>query len=758
MDILLNKVTQQAMNYAIRSGISITSGYAIRHCVRLLNSTPRSTEREELARLQSRLESKIRIISPAIDMIELIAARGNTTLESAVTLTKSIRWDIQNLGIRLSKAANDQELRGNGTLRVRPQEETELTLKLVISDIKKLLDRIEDAVPLINLAITTSGVNLSTSLPSTVSPSRLLQASAFLAAGDSRYTAFPGHAVQIGPTYTLSTYMLFASHIGRSQEYYDVRDTTWKEVMHKARVKLLRVPLDQLYRVPDEEVDDSTHDSGRTANSSGPSHLPGEAKAYEFAYHLLLVEDLDDGRYHSFEDEEAKPEPFEDVALAGLRHIIPIHQISKIFYADTGKILNINTEGEVNNPILLLKRDPHAEAPRRMMERRKSTISLYDDAITVNGDDPIPNTVNSEDEQSELNAQIQRESSVAPEQDDAPKDQRKWWQLPPGLDLEWIAFEVYTEPLESDDEDTDQETTGTDSSPSAPRQSSRHSSLDPSFTNALSHLHLSSSSPAASPQPLTQQKSALSTSAQPFGPGQVKTSLSLLEMLIRLTALQQFRQDSHLSIDDELLNFFLEDSSTTGAGPNPEHRQYLRQKARQRVGFDPYDESPLKRDTKENQNRPPPPDDTWPPSAYAWDADTRLRSPSAAGGWAPSDNESWSPRPGPASPRPPSAHPPASSPGTMPSSPSPGYFGGGRAGSSSRAGTPARSPRAPSTPITPPGTGTTRSTAPAREARGLAKVKSPLGMTMTMTSDTSVGTSPTLAGSEGEDLGGKDHL
>lgn len=36
MDIFLGKVTQQAMNYAIRSGITITASYAIKQSSRLL--------------------------------------------------------------------------------------------------------------------------------------------------------------------------------------------------------------------------------------------------------------------------------------------------------------------------------------------------------------------------------------------------------------------------------------------------------------------------------------------------------------------------------------------------------------------------------------------------------------------------------------------------------------------------------------------------------------------------------------------------
>lgn len=63
---------------------------------------------------------------------------------------------------------------------------------------------------------------------------------------------------------------------------------------------------------------------------------------------------------------------------------------------------------------------------------------------------------------------------------------------------------------------------------------------------------------------------------------------------MKLAALQQFRQESHLAIEDELLNFFLEDSATAGAGADKEYRQRLRHQATKRVGFDPYDESPIK--------------------------------------------------------------------------------------------------------------------------------------------------------------------
>ncbi|KAI9669786.1 MAG: hypothetical protein M1829_005041 [Trizodia sp. TS-e1964] len=619
MDILLGKVTQQAMNYAIRSGITITSTYAIRECSRLLNSTAKGTEREELRTLQNRLDSKIRIISPAIDMIELISARGNTSLESAVTLTKSLRWDIQALGIRLAKAANAEEISRRGSSKTsKDRHSNEMELKLIIKDIRELLERIEDAVPLINLAITTSGASLSSALPASISPSRLLQASTFLTAGDTQFSIQPGTSVQIGPSFTLSLYMLFAGHTYRSiGDESELRETTWKEVLHKARVKLLRVPLDNTYDLPDfaAEIkrDDGSHYGKKLypplSLSNAKSHpsldqIAGEYHTDEYAYQLLIIEDLNDDRVHTFEEDEAQPGPYEDVEMAGIREVFPIHEISKIFYADTGKILNIGKESEANNPILLLKRDVNAVPPRRMMERATRVNEWYEEeeGLEPLTEEENQHTEDLDESQLEINAQLGRESSVpvvspiqAQESKPEPHTQNpNQWRLPPGLDPEWLAFEVYTEPYDPSDDEGEEPDLSTPSKPPGPVRSP---SLEPNFIKALSRLQLNtpgSQHPASSPGSIPPSLNSQSLSL-PNAPGAIRSSLSLLEMLIRLTALQQFQQQSHLSINDELLNFFLEESSTTGAGADGDERRRKRRDARRRVGFDPYDESPVKR-------------------------------------------------------------------------------------------------------------------------------------------------------------------
>jgi hypothetical protein len=580
MDLLLSKVTQHAMNYAIRSGITITTGYALKQCGRLVKEAPRGKEREELARLHVRLEGKIRIISPAIDMIELIAARGNTTLESAIGLTKDIRYDIQNLAVRMNEAANDEQLLRRNSNRAKSREQSEQQMKLIIQEIKALLDRIEDAVPLINLAITTSGVNLSTKLSGTISPSRLLQASTFLTATDTAYTKSPGRREQVGPTYVLSMYMLFAAHASRHDDEEGARAATWKEVIHKARVKLVRLPLDQLYDLPGE-------DSGAAQASFRES-----TTSAEFAYQLLIVEDFDDDRMHNFEPEDPQPGPFDDVSNAGIREVVPIHEISKVFYADTGKILNIGGDGEANNPVLLLKRDIHADPPRRMLQRSKSV-----DRFHFADDD------SSEEEYSEIDSEFKCGASPAKNAPggqentlDAPKQD---WRLPSDLDPEWMALEVYNEYEVSDSDDDDNFQTPDTTHLSTRASSSSHSSPGPKMFSALSKLSLHSNTPTPSPTHACLQPnpglSGLQLSPSKCAPPAVKTSLSLLEMIMKLAALQQFRQESHLAIEDELLNFFLEDSATAGAGADKTKRRRMRHDAVKHVGFDPYDESPIKR-------------------------------------------------------------------------------------------------------------------------------------------------------------------
>lgn len=512
-------------------------------------------------------------------------------------MTKSLRWEIQSLGQRLATAASAEELMQRKGSKVYDKAQHERELKQIVQAIRRLLTRIEDAVPLINLAITASGASLSSTLPSTVSPSRLLQASTFLTAGDSLYGSSSTSYAQIGPTFTLSMYMLFSGHL-RPQNEEEVRQSTWKEVIHKADVRLMRVPIENLYALPGTgNQDNSIHGSNGKGHNGHyfPPQMSAEVKADEYAYQLVIVEDLEDDRVHSFEEDEPQPGPCGDVAIAGIREAVPIHELSKIFYADTGKILNIGSEGETNSPVLLLKRDPNAGPPRRMMDRfGEENEQDFDDTSSVFQSVETDGLDNS---QALIASPQRRQQSLSPESAHtqqiihAPDP----WRLPPDLDPEWIAFEVYTEAEDSESESE------ADNSSAQPFRSSRRASIDPQVTSALSRLSVntpSASSPFSQPRtPQSQQQ------VRPSLPP-IRTSLSLLETLLRLLSLQQFQQTPHLSIPDELLTFFLSESATTGAASNDtQERKRVREEARRRVGFDPYDESPIKRRGEDYQYR-----------------------------------------------------------------------------------------------------------------------------------------------------------
>ncbi|KAI5849891.1 RanGTP-binding protein-domain-containing protein [Tricharina praecox] len=517
MEIFLNKVSQQAVSFAIRSGIIVTSQFAIRQCGRYISSI-KGKDRKELQRLQERLETKIKIVSPAIDLVEILSARGNTSLESALTLTKDIRHGIEKLGKRM-EALSDQ----NAKRRTNPEE-----VKGVMEDIKSLLMKIEEAVPFISLAVTTSGVNISASIPQNVSPSRLLQASGMLSAGDTAYCYDPFKPAQIGQTFWLSLYMLFSSHSHR-QEQVSAKDLTWQEVMYKCRVNLQRVPL--FY---DEEEGETT----------GDMHFRAQNKIQEYCYELLLVEDLDDGRVH-----EKDYGPYEDVARSGLRTRIPVHQIAKMFYTTSGKLLGIE---ESNSPILLIKRDKNAQAPRKVLDKVRGYFY-------------------SDDEGSDTDERHGNDHHHSPTDHHEEEDGEDHLDLPKHLDPEWLAFEIYTD----DPDDASSATI----SPVSSAESSRPGSPTPdrtpppaSLANALTNLTLTSSPTTATPRL-----------------NAIRSDLSILECLLRLTILQNFQQAQHTTVHDELLNLFLSDAVWGGS---KEDRRVEREQARKKLGFDPFEATP----------------------------------------------------------------------------------------------------------------------------------------------------------------------
>ncbi|KAK3945605.1 RanGTP-binding protein-domain-containing protein [Diplogelasinospora grovesii] len=653
MDALLAKLGAQAVNYAIRSGIAITSTYAVHQCSRLLKTVDDKVIHAQLKSLQKVLDSKIKILAPAIDLIEFKSGRGNVFLESAVPLAKSLHRDIISLGNRLNDAAAAEEasrLAGRKTSRM--SETHHAALMLIIGDIKSLLARIDRDIPLIQLAITASGESMANTLPTGISPSRLMQASTFLSFADAQFTSDPRRPVQVGPSFTLSLYMLFRGHSKVSsssqpdkgengtpttapktperlagsrkqkEEPYGLgegdRKPIWQEVMHKARVRLCRTPLGWVFDCTQGYCPGVLAGLGLKGDLSAESAVAMIGRPDEYAYHLEVIEDLDDGRHH--EEDGKEHGPFDDIAMAGIKESIPIHQVSKIFYTDTGRLLNIKNENDGdNNPVLLLKRDAHAPTPSRLREQWAEEPNEEEADIA--------DRFSLSDDQAEVDRQLREEarnvlglSSQSQKSQKKPRERAKMGNLPQHLDPEWLALEVYMEDNNDDDESEDESERlsigdggegGTSTAvkrlsfggwPKTERRD--RSSVDAKLLAQIQNISIRSTPPPESrtditrsaPGSLEKEKAQTEPSPEshvaksPFGT--IVSSLSLLEMLVRLTSLQEFQQTSHLSIPDHILTFFLEETSTTGL--HGEARWEARNEAKRRVGFDPYTDTPTK--------------------------------------------------------------------------------------------------------------------------------------------------------------------
>lgn len=501
-------------------------------------------------------------------------------------------------------------------------------LLLIINDIKGLLKRIDQDIPLIQLAITASGEKMTTTMTPGISPSRMMQASTLLSFADAQFVVEPSRPIQVGTSFTLSLYMLFlghsqAGHCPSAQEPspstptssedkllrdvpYGVgegeRKPIWQEVMHKARVRLCRTPVDWIF----DPI------QGYRPSHPSQSHLNGTVSKRrivtlprlldEYSYHLEIIEDLDDGRVH--EGDASKPRRFDDMQMAGIQESIPVHQISKIFYTDTGRILNIgNTDDGDNNPVLLLKRDINAKSPIKMRQEWFEEPGDPDGSQYETADESSDS-----DSQDGVDRQLWEESEHSSSPPDGQNMPRTTY-LPPHLDPEWLALEVYTEDDDDDDTiDNDDDEDNDDPNNHSPQHrpatgaARDRLSVDSKLMAQIRHISLrADNSPSQNQELLTQPPADVQTRAarnkqaesnvarSPFGA--ITSSLSLLEMLIRLTSLQEFQQTSHLAIPDHILTFFLEETSTTGLQGEAHWR--MRSEARRRMGFDPYsDDAP----------------------------------------------------------------------------------------------------------------------------------------------------------------------
>lgn len=311
MDEILAKASNQAVSFAIRSGISIASGYAIKTMTKFIDRIPDS-EKARLVRKRNSLQQKISALSASLDLIKLAAARGNSILDHSLDLALGLKEELDQFDENVAQIEE-------GLSQLNQKE----SIVLMERRIDSLSSLINEAIPIINLSLITSGVNLSNVMEPRISPSRLLQAANRINASNIAFNRLGGKKdVQVGPVFDLTFFSVFynpsrlkyidenssAASTSRGSAAEDesldsVNAVSWKEEFAKAKCTLVR-----------------------TAETS-------------FQYQLCIEESFDDGRYH--EDDETPQ----------LRKI-PISSIEKQYFSASGRLLRLESS---DLPVMVLK-------------------------------------------------------------------------------------------------------------------------------------------------------------------------------------------------------------------------------------------------------------------------------------------------------------------------------------------------------------------------------------------------------------------
>ncbi|KAJ2839938.1 Ran-specific GTPase-activating protein 30 [Coemansia erecta] len=565
MDELFSNLAIQTVQLVGKAAFGAAGTIALKRVTEYVHRVPHSSKRQpDVERLRAQFESKLRIITPAIDLIDIISARGHSTMSSVQQLTYSLRSDIVAFSAKLE--ALDRLLDDS-----------------IIADLRMLLDKIDDAVPLLNLALTTSGAHLGSSLPMDVSPSRLMQASSLLSRADTWFDVKNKHVdVMVGEPFTLRMYSLFVGSVRPKSKM----DFTWKEEFARCQVALWRVCM--------------------------PSSL--DAMISEFSYELCVVEDLNDGRYH--DDTTGKVGANNERAwIADMaKHVdmrpgrvvrIPLDIIGGLHYTSAGSLLNIE---DSNAPALVISFE----------DRKSGDITAVGSGLNISSVLPSLETTRTTWYALEVVTDDVNEpdmSSASSESDeDGECDGARSGNALGVCDMESMGSEskASTDSETSESEDAVSEHDGSSGSeysesedsaseqdassgsePESNNSESEHSAKSSPKNNANTHIHtpddidkladsiasLCTIDPSPTEHtPLSKAQALPSTfaeAAEYFRPVEFLANewrmctLSLLEYMVRLASIEISEQTSHLNVPDEKLRLYLHSKQADSVARGP---------------------------------------------------------------------------------------------------------------------------------------------------------------------------------------------
>ncbi|KAJ1994529.1 Ran-specific GTPase-activating protein 30 [Dimargaris cristalligena] len=531
MDEMFTNLAIQTVTLVGKAAFGAAGTIALRKFSRFIQDAP-TKQTQQLEKLRAELELRLRLVVPAIDLVDILAARGNSSLTAVVPLTTDLRTQTEQLSQHLEQLERQMFSNQRPTSRTDRKfaSQFENAVEALQQEIQALLDRIAEMVPFLNLALTTSGCNLSAGMSSSISPARLLQASSSLQETHHQFTAYSpaptshlspqlspqatgspdsfhsvpdrpassaaqvtralsGLVYAIQPSFTLTLYSLFTSSVRHKSR----DDFTWKEEFPKCKGFLQRI------RSPD----------------------------LAYSYELVIEEDLNDGRYHEHLDGPVN----NSAPVPGDRRVFPVTDIVRLHYSSAGQLLNIE---DSKRPVLVIQVQLGSGdlAPKPLaLASSLASLSLAESATP-------PEESESEGGKSSGSRTPKRNATIS-------------GLRPAPTRFEWLALQMYAEPIHSDDEAESEEDEAVD-----PK---RPSSPLPCRSGAAggggSHL-TAVGTPASPPSPLL------------FSNSPWHSQLSLLEYLLRLTALEMCEQTLHLDVSDEKLSLFLRDDQGPAASPN----------------------------------------------------------------------------------------------------------------------------------------------------------------------------------------------
>lgn len=282
------------VTFAVRSGVQIASTYVIKSVSTLIDHVPEE-DKKRIIRKRNQLKDKIEIVMYSAEILQLMAARGNSNLSSVLRLVDYLNEDIDDFTQVSAKYIN-REL--NATSDVTLQTST---IKYIEAVMDKLISKVDNIIPVLNLVITTHSNASIRNFQDYFSPGRLLNATTLVEDSNKKYNKAKAETV-VGPTFSLTLFDIFYNANTGDGEHASI---TWRE-------KFTRCDFEVVRQV---------------------------SKSKEYSYKLTMKENFEDDRYHDYDVKEEEIEY--DISL-----------IKKLFFSVSGKLLNLEDR---SSPVLVFK-------------------------------------------------------------------------------------------------------------------------------------------------------------------------------------------------------------------------------------------------------------------------------------------------------------------------------------------------------------------------------------------------------------------